>query len=125
MSVERRLQPSAVKALAGRGAELDRVETFALGDEARVLHIHGIPGVGKTHLLNAVAATIAPKGVLVVRIDGRWCEPSPAAFCRAISRELGIPESEDPAVVANNLSDERKRTLLVIDTYESFRLLDS
>src|SRR5262249_61209336 len=89
------------------------------------MYIQGIPGIGKTHLLNALAASIGGKGVVVVRMDARWCEPSPAALCRAICKELGCPESEDAAVVANTLSDLAKRTLLVLDSYESFRLLDS
>jgi Transcriptional regulatory protein, C terminal len=72
-----------------------------------------------------LAASIGGKGVFVVRIDARWYEPSPAALCRAISREIGASESEDSAVVATRLSDSAKRTLLVLDSYESFRLLDS
>src|SRR3974377_899226 len=95
-----RLGQRAVEALAGRRAELERLEVFALGDEPLVIHIHGIPGIGKTHLLNTLAASTGGKGLLVVRIDARWCEPSPAALCRAISTELGASESEDSAVVA-------------------------
>jgi len=120
-----KLERRAVEAIAGRRAELERLEVFALGDEPLVMHLQGIPGVGKTYLLNALAASIGGKGVSVVRIDARWCEPSPAALCRAISKELGAPESEDSAVVATSLSDRAKRTLLVLDSYESFRLLDS
>ena len=101
------------------------MKVFALGDEPLVMHIQGIPGIGKTHLLNALAASIGGKGVFVVRIDARWCEPSPAVLCRAICREIGVSESEDSAVVATSLSDGAKRTLLVVDNYESFRLLDS
>src|SRR5215468_7605895 len=105
MSLADRLERRAVETLAGRHAELERLESFALGPEPLVMHIQGIPGIGKTHLLNGLAASIGGRGVFVVRVDARWCEPSPAALCRAILREIGASESEDPAVVAAGLSD--------------------
>jgi hypothetical protein len=125
MPLADRLARRTVESLAGRQAELARLEAFASGDEPLVLHLHGIPGIGKTHLLDALAATIPAKGISVLRVDARWCEPSPAALCRAISNAIAVPESEDPAIVAANLSTHSTRTLLVIDSYESFRLLDS
>ena len=119
------MERRAVETLVGRGSELERLEALALGDEPLVMHIQGIPGIGKTHLLNALSASIGGKGVFVVRIDARWSEPSPAALCRAICKEIGASESEDTTVVASRLSDRAKRTLLVLDSYESFRLIDS
>ncbi|HEY7336480.1 MAG TPA: winged helix-turn-helix domain-containing protein [Bryobacteraceae bacterium] len=119
------MERRAVETPAGRHAELERLEAFALGDEPLLMHVQGIPGIGKTHLLDALAASMRGKGVFSVRMDARWCEPSPAALCRAICEEIGASESEDPAVVAASLSKGAKRTLLVLDSYESFRLLDS
>src|SRR5262245_66001461 len=97
MSLADKLERRAVEALAGRRTEFERLEVFALGDEPLVMHIQGIPGIGKTHLLNALAASISGKGVFVVRIDARWCEPSAAVFCRAVCREIDAAESENSA----------------------------
>jgi hypothetical protein len=120
-----RFERRAVESLAGRRAELEYLEGFALGDETVVLHIHGIPGVGKTHLLNALAARIRGTGALVIWIDGGWCEPSPAGFCRAVCKAITDSESDDPAFAAASLSNAAARILMVLDNYESFRLLDS
>jgi len=129
MSPDDRHKPRGLKEpaveLAGRSAEFARLEAFASGSERSVLHLHGIPGIGKTLLINALSETIAASGVRVVRIDARWCEPSPPALCRAISSKLALPETAEPASVAAVLSAAGKRTLLVIDSYESYRLLDS
>ncbi len=111
--------------LVGRTVELKRLLLFASGHEPLVMYVHGIAGVGKTFLLNALASSVAAKGISAVKIDARWCEPSAAGVCRAISRELGSTEFDDPALVAKRLSAHAKRVLLVIDNYECFRLLDS
>src|SRR5215470_16201920 len=103
MSLADRLERRAVEALAGRRTELERLEVFALGDEPLVMHVHGIPGIGKTHLLNALAATIGRQGVFVLRLDARWCEPCAAGLCRAICKEIGASELEDAAAVATIL----------------------
>jgi DnaA-homolog protein len=64
---------------------------FADGDfAARVLVVHGPPGCGKTHLLNAVAHTMAARGlqVHVAPLDD-WFEANPAP----------LPESADVIVI--------------------------
>jgi hypothetical protein len=78
MPSEYRLERRAVETLAGRSAEVERLEVFALRDEPLLMHIHGIPGIGKTHLLEAPAASISEKGAFIVQMDSRWCESSPA-----------------------------------------------
>jgi len=93
-----------MEAPAGRRDEFARLQAFISGDECLVLHLHGIPGIGKTHLLNALGAVVSTSDFFVVRIDARLCEPSPAALCRAIARQIGVPESEDPETVAARLS---------------------
>jgi hypothetical protein len=118
------MERRVVETLVGRRAELERLEAFAFRTEQRVMYVHGLPGIGKSLLLRALFASADRNGVSAVPIDARWCEPSPVALCRAISSKLGIPESEDPAELAASLS-AGKRTLLAIDSYESFRLLDS
>jgi hypothetical protein len=47
MSLGDRLERRAVETLAARRAELEHLEAFALGDEPLVMHIQGIPGIGK------------------------------------------------------------------------------
>ena len=113
-----RFERRAVESLAGRRAELEYLEGFALGDETVVLHIHGIPGVGKTHLLNALAARIRGTGALVIWIDAGWCEPSPAGFCRAVCKAIRVSESDDPAFAAASLSNAAGRILVVLDNYD-------
>src|SRR5215475_5517938 len=104
MPLADRLNRRAIESLAGRRKELDRLRAFALGKKPLAMYVHGIPGVGKTHLLNALEATIIEENVSVARVDARWCEPSAAALCRAISKEIGAPETDDAATVADRLS---------------------
>jgi hypothetical protein len=125
MSLGDKLEQRVFQTLVGRSLELDRLALFALGDKVAVMQIQGIPGIGKTHLLNALAASLSKEKVVLVQVDARWCEPSPAELCRAICKAIGVAESVDPAIVAAALSGHSKRTLLVLDSYESFRLLDS
>jgi len=116
------MERRAVEALAGRHAELERLEAFALGDEPLVMHIQGIPGIGKTHLLNALAASVGGKGVFVARVDARWCEP--AALCALLPHSTSVTRQE--VVCAGRLVKDGQKQLFVSaddEFHEFFRRL--
>ncbi len=75
-----------------------------------VTWIHGIPGIGKSSLLAEFRARAQATGACVVALDCRLIEPTPDGFQRALQ---GAHEAADG-----------KRKLLVLDSYESFLLLD-
>ena len=106
----------------GREVELARLVGFATGDGPLALHLHGLPGIGKTQLLHALAERLRDEApdVAVVAIDAGEVEPSPAGLCACLA-----PGGTDPAEAARAVSAAGRRVLLVIDRYETFRLLDT
>jgi hypothetical protein len=116
------LQRRARENLVGREAELARLVGFATGEGPLVLHLHGLPGIGKTQLLHALAERLrdeAPE-VAVVAVDAGEVEPSPAGLCAVIA-----PGAKDPADAARAVTAAGSRVLLVVDRYETFRLIDT
>ena len=82
--------------IVGRDRELER-----LHEPARVAYVHGIPGIGKSALLDAFLADRPG----VVRLDCRAIEPTERGFRAALGSST--PE------------------LLALDHYEVFRLMDT
>ena len=81
-----RLQRRARETFVGREVELARLLAFASGAEDQTplaLHLHGLPGMGKTALLHALAARLREEApdVAIVMVDAGEVEPSPAGFC--------------------------------------------
>ena len=117
-----RLERRARETLVGREAELARLIAFATGEGPLALHLHGLPGIGKTQLLHGLAERLRDEApdVAVVAVDAGEVEPSPAGLCAWLA-----PERTDAADAARAVSAAGRRVLLVIDRYETFRLLDS
>ncbi|HET8627153.1 MAG TPA: winged helix-turn-helix domain-containing protein, partial [Thermomicrobiales bacterium] len=89
-----------------------------------IWHVHGIPGIGKSSLLDAFAAAARERGAAVVRVDCRMVEPTSRAFLRALGAEVdGEIATADAA--ADGLGRLGERVVLILDTYEVFRLLDT
>lgn len=88
-----------------------------------VAYVHGIAGIGKSSLLCEVAARARGRGTSVIELDGGAIEPTDSGFLDALGRAAGLHLSS-----AEALSLDLSRAgplLLVIDTYERLRLLDT
>jgi GTPase SAR1 family protein len=86
--------------------------------------VHGIAGVGKSTLLEAFAHEARSRGETVVVIDCRSIEPTERGFLDSLGSAVGgAPASAEEA--AERLAGLGERVVLVLDTYEVLRLLDS
>lgn len=89
-----------------------------------VVFVHGLAGVGKSTLLDAFGAEARGLGATVVRIDCRSIEPTERGFLDALGRAVGgAPTTAEEA--AERLAGLGERVVLILDTYEVLRLLDS
>lgn len=88
-----------------------------------VIFVDGIAGVGKSTLLGAFAGEAQAAGATVVRIDCRSVEPTEQGFLKGLGGAVGgAPTSAEEA--AARLARLGERVVLLLDTYEVFRLLD-
>jgi hypothetical protein len=111
--------------IVGRTTELDRL--LALADPTsreRVHFLHGIGGTGKSTLLDAFALAASELGAAVHRIDCRRVEPTEAGFLSELRAVLGL-QFETLAQATAQLSARDRISIIVLDTYEVFRLLDT
>src|SRR5262249_20935211 len=86
------------------------------------LHLHGLPGIGKTQLLHALADRLHDEAadVAIVAVDAGEVEPSPAGLCAHLA-----PGGTDAADAARAASAAGRRRPLVIHRYETSGLLDT
>src|SRR3954452_16058903 len=99
--------------LVGRAGEFERLVSGLGEDGPAVMFVHGAPGVGKSALLAALAAHAAAAGAHVASIECRDVEPTPSAFLDELGRLSALPAAG------------RRPLLIMLDTYERFRLIDS
>jgi hypothetical protein len=110
--------------IVGRAAEKAALlGTLEEGGEL-VVFVHGIAGVGKSTLLEAFAGEARGLGATVVRIDCRSIEPTERGFLDGLGGAVGaaLTSAEEAAV---RLAQLGERVVLILDTYEVLRLLDS
>src|SRR3954470_21519272 len=108
----------------GREAELGSLLTVL--DEAGpvLVYLHGIAGVGKSALVSAFADQARSAGATVVLLDCRAIEPTDRGFMHSVAAAVGSRASTLGAV-SERIGRLSRRVVLVLDTYEVFRFLDT
>ena len=130
----RTLLGARAAAVVGRQAERAVLLDLAERDRPLVVAVHGIAGIGKSALLAAFAEDARAHGAAVVSLDCGGIEPTERGFLAALDRAIGALRAEPPggtrpmatvAEAAAALSGLGDRVVLVLDTYEQLRLLDT
>ena len=124
MKMREMLARRASEDFVGRTDEMDVLLDTLERDSPIVVHIHGIGGIGKTSLLDAVAHRARARGATVVRLDCRSVEPSERGFLHELGAAVGgeLDTAED---AAERLRQLGARVLLALDTYEVYRMMDT
>jgi len=124
MSVQDRLDQAASRTVVGRDRELEALAACLESDGPIVTFVHGIPGVGKSALLQAFFPVAKNRGAKIVRIDGGSVEPSQRGFLDAVGRELDTAITSADGISEVGI-EPHSTLILVIDDYDELRLLDS
>ena len=124
-TISDRLSAAAARSFVGRREELLLLGGAIAADEPPfvVAFVHGAGGIGKSRLLRALLGSLDP-GVRALLLDCRTIEPTPTGLLRATAESIGLPP-EEPALASVVEAIGDRRTILALDTYEVFGLLDS
>lgn len=118
------LTQRAAEGIVGRVGELKHLCNLFTKSAPLVVHLHGIPGIGKTTLLEAFTRLASKNDIEVIRLDCRSIEPTERGFLHELGACLGTQAGS-----LNSLSRQIKkfsqRVVIALDHYELFRLLDA
>ena len=126
-TISDRLSAAAARSFVGRREELELLGGAIAAREPPFLvaFVQGPGGIGKSRLLQALLGATDPAARALL-LDCREVEPTPRGLLGAVAEALGSPEAEPtPASVVDALGRGPSRTVLALDTYEVFGLLDS
>lgn len=100
--------------LLGRTAELEALLLLLRPEGPRIAHVHGVPGIGKTRLLRALAAHARRPGSTVHMLDCGAIEPTEQGLMTALAT-AGL-ETQSQGGLSGTVC---------LDNYDSFLLLDA
>ncbi|MCL7942381.1 winged helix-turn-helix domain-containing protein [Marinobacter sp. ATCH36] len=116
--------PHVAPGFVGRREELATLHTLLDADGPRVMHIYGIAGIGKSRLLDVFVSLARSQGATIVKLDCRSVEPTIEGFMRELCKALGGRIGNLDKATAR-LGELGARVILVLDTYEVYRLMDT
>jgi class 3 adenylate cyclase len=124
-TLSERILTRARTSFVGRRKELAILRSAVESAEFQhlVIFIHGVGGIGKSRLLQTALESLSP-AIRRHIIDCRNVEPTSEGFLLALGETIGNPSPTLASVVAN-LGAGGQRTVLALDTYETFNLLDT
>ena len=101
-------------------------QLFHLLDEqdALVVFVHGVGGIGKTSLLEVFAIEARMQGAVVIKLDCRTIKPSEDGFLHELGTAIGS-DSTDREPIISRLGQLGERVILALDTYEVYRMMDT
>jgi hypothetical protein len=123
ITVGQRIEEQATR-LVGREDERAALHEMLGADGPLVVFVHGLAGVGKSTLVQAFAVEARDRGATVLRLDCRAIEPTERGFLAALAGATGadLSTATDAADRLERLGDH---VVLILDTYEVFRLFDA
>jgi len=116
--------PGSLTRIVGREQERAVLLETLDEDGPLVAFVHAPAGMGKSALLDVFATDARAAGAETVRLDCRAFEPTEHGFLDALGNALGS-RMEDVAEAASALENLGPAVVLIIDTYEVFRISDT
>ena len=120
-AAKRETTPSS---LFGRDRELSLLGEMMGKGGPRVVHIHGVSGIGKSSLIRAFTEVERNRKRTVHLLDGRDFEPTERGFLHELARSMRIERPTRPKV-SRTFSAMAKPVVIILDSYELLGLLDA
>jgi len=122
-TIRDRLSSNARARLIGREDELGALRQALADGSPVVVHLHGLPGIGKSALAAAFAEEVRNGGGAVLAVECGAVEPTERGLLGELGRMLGC--MEDLEAIAAAFAARPSPALLLFDGYEVFQLLDA